>query len=1044
MMKVHKLTAGDGYTYLTRQVAAQDATQRGHSGLGAYYSEKGEAPGIWMGRGLGGVLEFPLGEHVTEEQMKLLFGEGRHPSTRAVERAARAAGASEREVDRASMLGQPYKIYEDANAFRRRCGQAFAASNATAGLPRDWPVPEQERADIRTRIAREMFAETFDREPFDARELSGHVARISRQQTKAVAGYDLSFSPVKSVSTLWAIAPRELAQVIEQAHHDAVADTLTWIEDHAAYTRRGRNGVAQVNVRGLIAAAFTHRDSRAGDPDLHTHVAVSNKVQASDGTWLALDGRAIYKNNVPASERYNTRLEALLVERLGVRFADRKPTGKTSESKHPIREIVGVDGELPQHWSKRRGAIDLRRAVLSAGFQDRHGRPPTAKEAGEIGQRATTDTRDPKHEPRSYAQQRDTWRAEAIKVLGGEIALRSYLRGALRPQRQHSSGPHKPARPSARWTRSTAAEVLQTVQDTRAVWQENHIRAEAERRVRAANIRLSDVDVAVEAVVTRALHPDLSLPLDTREPAGGADTPAALRRADGTSVYTVAGTRLYTSAAVVQAEQAILAASAQRGGRTITASEVDVALLESMANGVALNPGQVQLVRELATSGARVQLALAPAGTGKTTAMRVLSSAWVAAGGTVIGLAPSAGAAAILRDELGTKTDTLAKLLVDIAGRHPHRLSDERTWLDVPFAEREDAKRAGARWDLAVRAWYAPDGAVQIADGAGLARWRDWLTTIGRDTLVVIDEAGMAATTHLDTAIAFVLGHGGSVRLVGDDQQLAAIGAGGVLRDIAAREGAVTLSQVMRFVHPAGHPQAGTPNHAEGAASLALRDGDPAALGYYLDQRRVHVGDLSTCADDAYDSWRADRAADRDALMLAPTRELVAQLNTRARTDRLTELGAEAALNAAADRTVQLADGLACSVGDTIISRHNERSIPISRTDWVKNGDRWIVEAVLDSGAVQVTGLRTRRRITLPADYVAEHVELGYACTIHGRAGRHCRHLPHRGHWRGIAATVLRLDDPRPRRQPRLPEYRWRRRPARRHHPRSAAAPHRG
>ena len=41
-MTLHKLTAGDGYTYLTRQVAAQDVTHRGRSGLGTYYTEKGE------------------------------------------------------------------------------------------------------------------------------------------------------------------------------------------------------------------------------------------------------------------------------------------------------------------------------------------------------------------------------------------------------------------------------------------------------------------------------------------------------------------------------------------------------------------------------------------------------------------------------------------------------------------------------------------------------------------------------------------------------------------------------------------------------------------------------------------------------------------------------------------------------------------------------------------------------------------------------------------------------------------------------------------
>ena len=54
-MTIHKLTAGSGYDYLTRQVAAQDATERGHSGLASYYSARGEAPGVWVGRGLSGL-----------------------------------------------------------------------------------------------------------------------------------------------------------------------------------------------------------------------------------------------------------------------------------------------------------------------------------------------------------------------------------------------------------------------------------------------------------------------------------------------------------------------------------------------------------------------------------------------------------------------------------------------------------------------------------------------------------------------------------------------------------------------------------------------------------------------------------------------------------------------------------------------------------------------------------------------------------------------------------------------------------------------------
>ena len=437
-MTLHKLTAGDGYTYLTRQVAAHDATTRGFDNLGDYYSEKGEAPGVWMGRGLAAVPDFPVGDRVTEAQMVALFGEGRHPNADRIERDAQLAGKNPQEIDQASRLGAPYRIHEQANVFHRRSAGAFRDRNTALGLPADAPVPADERARIRTELATTMFVETYGRPPADARELSGHLARMSRQATTAVAGYDLTFSPVKSVSTLWAIAPPEVASVIERAHADAVTDTLTWLEDHAAYTRTGRNGVAQAEVRGLIAAAFTHRDSRAGDPDLHTHVAVSNKVQTRDGRWLALDGRLLYKNNVTASERYNTRLQALLTERLDVRFADRPGA---DPNKRPVREIVGVDGELPSLWSSRRASIDTRRAALSAQFQADHGRPPTPKEAVSLAQQANLETRQRKHQLRSYAEQRAAWRTEALAVLGGESGLRDYLRGALAPRRseEHTS-----------------------------------------------------------------------------------------------------------------------------------------------------------------------------------------------------------------------------------------------------------------------------------------------------------------------------------------------------------------------------------------------------------------------------------------------------------------------------------------------------------------------------------------------------------------------------------------------------------------------------
>jgi conjugative relaxase-like TrwC/TraI family protein len=208
-----------------------------------------------------------------------------------------------------------------------------------------------------------------------------------------VAGYDLTFSPVKSVSTLWAVADPAVAAVIERAHQAAVKDALAFIEKHALF---GPQGIRQVNVRGLVATAFTHRDSRAGDPDLHSHVAVANKVQTLDGRWLSIDGRVLCKANVAASETYNTALEQQLSNSLGVRFAERPGT---DPAKRPIREIVGVDPALNQRWSSRRMLIKDRQGELATQFQRDHGRPPTPVEALDLAQQATLEPETPNTNP---------------------------------------------------------------------------------------------------------------------------------------------------------------------------------------------------------------------------------------------------------------------------------------------------------------------------------------------------------------------------------------------------------------------------------------------------------------------------------------------------------------------------------------------------------------------------------------------------------------------------------------------------------------------
>ncbi len=902
-MEVKKLTAGSGYDYLTRQVAAMDSTEKGHLSLASYYSAKGETPGLWVGRGLEGIEGLDAGDPVTAEQMKALFGAGYHPL--AVQRqAALPPEAEARDFANAISLGQPYRVYSpDVSPFRLEIARRFADYNTSVGASPTAAVPRDERGRIRTEVARDFFVTEVKREPQDARELAGLVARLSRPQTTAVAGFDLTFSPVKSVSALWALADPSIAAIIEQAHQKAMADALRYIEDHALYTRLGRNGVRQVDVKGLVGAAFTHRDSRASDPDLHTHVAVANKVQTLDGRWRSIDGRILFKATVAASETYNTALERYLAADLGLAFRIRP----APDGKRPVREIAGVDLRLLDRWSTRRKSIQIRASELAEDFQRVHGRTPTAVEMTNLAEQAWQDTRQAKHAPRTLAEQRSSWRHQAEAVLGGAQAVEAMVASALHPSTTRAPLPNHD------WYRATARQIIATVEGERAVWQYWHVHAEAKRQLRTTGLRPDQLERAADWLTKTALERH-AVAIEPRDK--GIEEPEELRRADGSSVYSVAGAKLFTSRRIVEAEQRIVAAAGRSDGRRVPIEAVDVALLESVANGLTLNAGQAAMVRAMATSGARVQLGIAPAGSGKTTAMATLARAWRESGGTVVGLSPAAAAAAQLRSQIQTHTDTLSKLVWSIEHN------------DLP----------------------------------------NWASSIGPKTLVIIDEAGTADTLSLDVAIDFILRRGGSVRLIGDDQQLGAIAAGGVLRDIAAQHGAVHLNELLRFADP-----------AEGNASLALRDGRPESLGFYLDNGRVHIGDLDGLTRAVFDSWKADRADGRDPIMLAPTRDLVAQLNDKARAHRLNgqRPGTE----------VTLADGNRASAGDTIITRSNDRRLRVSRTDWVKNGDRWTVLKVAANGRLTAQHNTHRRIITLPADYVAESVELGYATTVHGAQG---------------------------------------------------------
>lgn len=296
-MSIRKVSAGDGYAYLLRSGVRGDGDRSALDQVTRYYLEAGTPPGFWLSSGLealdpalavnspegapgegapdiDGVVE---GDVVTEDQLKLLIGAGRHPLTGA-------------------RLGRDCRTYEPV-------GQRI--EERVAKLDR-W-LTDDERAIATAAI-----------------ESEEHRAG----DRHAVAGFDLTFSAPKSVSVLWALADADTQARIVEAHHAAVRETLELLERHVAATRVGKDGVTQADVAGLIAAAFDHWDSRANDPQLHTHVVVSNRVKTLiDSVWRTLDGKPLYDAVVALSAHYDVVLRDRLTGTFGLAWERRHRGG---------------------------------------------------------------------------------------------------------------------------------------------------------------------------------------------------------------------------------------------------------------------------------------------------------------------------------------------------------------------------------------------------------------------------------------------------------------------------------------------------------------------------------------------------------------------------------------------------------------------------------------------------------------------------------------------------------------------------------------------
>ncbi len=432
--------------------------------------------------------------------------------------------------------------------------------------------------------------------------------RIEQKKLSPVAGFDLVFSTPKSVSLLHALGDESARRAVNEAHAAAWQAAITYLEDEACVTRRGKNGVIREHGGGFVAAAYQHRTSRAQDPHLHTHVIVANMTRSpTDAKWRALDGEAILKTyRLAAGYLYEAHLRAELARTLGVEWE--KPRKGWAELKGIPRRVID------EFSTRRLAVVERMREQASTGFY--------------AAQVAAVDTRDRKEQVDLVALRED-WRARAAEHGLGQRELRSLL-GRVARREVASDELQAIARrllgPVGLTEKRTAFSAPELVM----AWAEALAQGAAGSRIRQLCERFTAID-GVERV---------------------GDAPAPGRPPH------------FSTSELMQVERAALDLVERRadcGAPAIDEEELESALPVPVRER--LSREQQAMVRRVATSRQRVVCVVGVAGAGKTTAAHALAATFAAKAVPVVGAAPSGVAAEKLQDETGISSMTLHRLL---------------------------------------------------------------------------------------------------------------------------------------------------------------------------------------------------------------------------------------------------------------------------------------------------------------------------------------------------------------------------------------------
>ena len=751
-------------------------------------------------------------------------------------------------------------------------------------------------------------------------------------------GYDLTFSAPKGISLLWAFGSGGVRDTISVAHDRAVGAVLDHLSKEACYARRGHSGAQLIEANGFIGAAFRHRTSRAGDPQLHTHVVVPNLVQGADGRWSAPDGRHLFVWKMTAGTLYRSALRAELAP-LGLAWDIRR---------NGLSELRDVPKAVLRAFSKRR--VDIEAAMGARGA--------TSQKAAET---AALDTRERKPAAGTGVDLlREGWVEQLARIDLPDGA------GDLRPAgvddvtaalERETFAPAGPAEVEGVF-RVLAGEHGVSLDD----WEidEQHLLDAGAPGVRALPVTLLGSTFTrrdAMSAVARAFDvtPDEATALTARflEREGvvrvlaDPDTGLGhLRTRSGHVVPVTSGDRRYTTTELLAAEQRIIDSAVARIGEGTgwVAPDIVERVLRLQTH---LDGEQAEGVRALLSSGNGHDLVIGQAGTGKTTLLEATRMAWEQAGFAVIGTAVAARTAADLEAGTGIPSSSLTQLLADV------RESGGLTTRHVVVLD--EAAMVGSR---------PLDELRSYVDAAGAK-----LVLLGDNRQLSSIDAGGALRTLSSELGGHVVTLTINRRQAGSDQQwerdaLVALRHGDVTPAVEAyvEHGRVTITTTIETARQRIVEDWWSVHRAHTTAILAVRRSDVAALNEMVRARRQAAGELGA---EIRIGAKAFSVGDR----------VIFEKNQRVRSADAVNSYRDAEL-------VRLRNG----TFGTVVALTDTPGNAMSREGDVRRvqGDvaGGIEEARTEPTGSLVVQLDDGRRAVLPRSYAETSTSLGYALTV--------------------------------------------------------------